>query len=205
LNKVKISFLTLLAAAAAIVAAKSIFFDKTTLNTVAQQQSICKTAREGDLLLRLGQGLWSELFRKKSPEVQEFSHAGIIKWEGGKVFVIHAEANSLTGHGFVRKDSLESYLNEAVSWAVYRLKGSAQENEALAKNAESLLGTPFNWRFDMADTTTLYCTQLVYVADLISGRKLPFRKHNNILPIDSFQSPAVADLVVRSSQPKLKP
>jgi len=149
------------------------------------------------LILRSGTGLWSWLFRKNSPKIKEFSHIGIVKIAGAQAFVIHSEANDLTGRGFVRADPFDEFVAESTSWAIYRLHGTKEENAAFLETAESLLGTPFDWKFDTTDPSALYCTELVVRANILCGRKIPFKAQNNIYPLDSFQDTEVSTLIMR--------
>lgn len=117
----------------------------------------------GDLVLRLGDGFYSLFFRNMSTRERRFSHVGIAVVERGQVFVIHAEADERTGIGGVRSDPVGVFLKQAIDWGVYRIRAPATDRSAIARAAQDYLAraTPFDMDFDAADTTRLYCSELV--------------------------------------------
>jgi hypothetical protein len=79
------------------------------------------------------------------------------------VWVIHAEADELTGRGAVLLQPLDSFLLGVRRWSVFRTAGDSRQRTRIAALALDChrSGTPFDTRFDLTDTTALYCTELV--------------------------------------------
>lgn len=116
--------------------------------------------KNGDVILRSGIGLWSEQIRAGNTHDKRFSHVGVVCIEpDGSYRVIHAEANDLTGSGEVFFDTLEHFVGESTEIGIARLHVS--DPDALAEAAKTFIGRPFDWKFNSADDSAIYCTELV--------------------------------------------
>jgi hypothetical protein len=119
----------------------------------------------GDLLYRLGNGLYSAYFRNFSQTDQRFSHVGIVvqATPTAPLHVVHAEADDFTGQGGVRSERLADFLKGANDWAVYRLNREDTIRQDIAARALGYYrrGIPFDLAFDTDDTSAFYCTELV--------------------------------------------
>ena len=118
---------------------------------------------EGDIVCRAGQGSWSEQFREKSRIDKRFSHCGIIVKKDLQWFVIHSDANDVTGVGVVRQEPLQNFLENGKGVEVYRLDISSDVAQRICQNAESYLNVPFDARFDIRSDEKVYCSELVYL------------------------------------------
>lgn len=125
----------------------------------------CLKLEPGDLIYRLGNGIYSAYFRNFSTREKRFSHVGIVEKtdSGDSLFVIHSEADDHSGLGSVRRDPLSDFLKEANDWAIYRLTADEKTRWAIAGRAADYhrIGLPFDAGFDAADSTAFYCTELV--------------------------------------------
>ena len=121
--------------------------------------------RSGDLVCRLGNGYFSGIFRRFSGDSERFSHIGVFHREGDSCFVIHADADELSGVGGVRKESLRDYLCGAHDHLFARITVDSIRL-GVDSLALSYLGReiPFDTRFDLSSDSALYCTELVAVA-----------------------------------------
>ena len=121
--------------------------------------------RSGDLVCRLGNGYFSGIFRRFSGDSERFSHIGVFHREGDSCFVIHADADELTGVGSVRRERLSEFLRGSHDHQFYRFTidsiRSGVDSLALAYFAR---GVPFDTDFDLSSDSSLYCTELVAVA-----------------------------------------
>ncbi len=121
--------------------------------------------QSGDLIYRLGNGLYSTYFRNFSKTDQRFSHVGIAvrMAPDDALYVIHSEADDFTGQGGVRKEQLSDFLKGANDWAVYRLNRQDSLRQDIADRALEYYcrGVPFDLAFDADDATAFYCTELV--------------------------------------------
>jgi hypothetical protein len=119
--------------------------------------------RDGDVICRLGDRLWSQLFMDVSAADKRYSHLGVARVADGRVTVIHAEGAAAPGKDGdrVKEEALEDFVRIAKAVGVYRAKGL--DGDLMSAAAADHLGVPFDWRFDMEDGSRLYCTELLYV------------------------------------------
>ena len=126
-----------------------------------REDAILPYIRDGDIICRLGDKIWSMYFKELSPNDKRFSHLGIIRIRNNTVSVINAEGLANEGKDFVNEISLNDFLKNAQKTGIYRL--ITVEGEAVSDTALEYIGYPFDWQFDMEDDSKLYCTELLYV------------------------------------------
>lgn len=131
-------------------------------NNLAMDASLLQP---GDLIYRLGNGLYSVYFKDFSRTEKLYSHVGVVAKmaSGDSLWVVHSEASELTGQGNVRMETLPIFLKDSNSWAVYRLKKEEKVRSKIAHRALEYYhrAVPFDLEFDVADSTAFYCTELV--------------------------------------------
>lgn len=143
--------------------------------TVASALPDTSCLQSGDLVYRLGDGFYSAYFQDFSKREKRFSHTGILidADKCDSLYVIHAEADDMTGRGCVRRERLTEFLRGASDFAVFRLRDDALTRERIAGFALDYhrRQTPFDLSFDAEDSTAVYCTELVqYCVNGATGR-----------------------------------
>lgn len=132
------------------------------INTSEILHSLSKIPlKSGDLILRHGNGIWSNLIREKNFSDKRFSHIGILVKENGNLFVVHADCDAV-GNGSVRKDYLEDFLKNTHRIGIFRLKTA--DADMAVKIATSFVGVAFDRKFKLNDSSELYCSELIYLA-----------------------------------------
>jgi hypothetical protein len=126
-----------------------------------QAEDISFALKDGDIICRLGDRLWSLYFRDISPIDKRFSHLGIIRIDSNKITVINAEGLALEGKDFVNEVGLDEFLTIAKAIGIYRL--NEYEGKIISSTAIEYIGYPFDWDFDLEEENKLYCTELLYV------------------------------------------
>ena len=116
---------------------------------------------DGDIICRLANRFWSELFSNLSVTDKRFSHMGIIRIHNGIATVIHAEGSTGNGTDYVSEVPLDEFLQVARRIGIYRINNS--DAGKISQTAIDYVGIPFDWQFDMDDESKLYCTELLYV------------------------------------------
>lgn len=119
----------------------------------------------GDVIARYAQGFFSEVCANASDGDKRFAHIGIV-WESGDDGwqVIHAMP-SIDTNG-VNAVPLESFLAKAKRYQVFRFTESPEQRLKIAENAQNIRaqGTPFDPSFDYLDHSSVYCTELIWLA-----------------------------------------
>jgi hypothetical protein len=117
----------------------------------------------GDMVLRLGNGFFSNYFKQYASSEKKFSHVGILFIDHNQVFVYHTEASELTGIGKVKKELLSNFLTDIEVYEFYRLQYPDSILNAILNKAQNYhaLEIPFDTSFNSFDESELYCTELV--------------------------------------------
>ena len=153
-----------------------------------QEDMILPYMKDGDIICRLGDRVWSMYFKGLSPNDKRFSHLGIVRIRNNIVSVINAEGLANERKDFVNEVSLNDFLKCAQKIGIYRLRNI--EGEIISDTALGYVGVPFDWQFDMEDNSKLYCSELLYVVlkkiDLSIVLNKVFMKEigKNIIPLD---------------------
>jgi hypothetical protein len=124
-------------------------------------ENISAYLKDGDIICRLGDRLWSYYFKDMSPVDKRFSHLGIIRINDNKITVIHAEGRAIQGKDFVNEVDLDEFLEIAKAVGVYRIND--YDGKIISSAAMEYTGYPFDWKFDLTDENKIYCTELLYV------------------------------------------
>ena len=147
---------------------------------------------DGDIICRLGDRLWSQIFKDFSIDDKRFSHIGIIRINNDRITVIHAEGTTKSGKDFVKEEPLDDFLKVARTIGIYRM--TDLDGNKISGFAMEYIGVPFDWKFDMSDASELYCTELLYI---ILKRLIPTFEFDtvyikelgkDIIPIDSISN-----------------
>lgn len=151
------------------------------------------TLRPGSLILRRGEGMLSTFFSKIASEGQLYSHCGIIDYDstGQRWVVWHAYQDSSLGADGIFRQPLDSFVMESETVAIYPALAldSLGLQRMRAYIAQHRPGGQypkrFDSRFDLRDTTTLYCTEFValaYCATELPAYQVQPTGHNVAVP-----------------------
>jgi hypothetical protein len=119
--------------------------------------------KNGDIICRLGNGYFSNIFKNFSSSEKIYSHIGIIERSNDSVFVIHCEASELTGVGYVKRENINIFLHNINTWALYRFSEKDSIKKGIVLNAKTYYEkkTPFDLKFDLTNDREVYCSELV--------------------------------------------
>lgn len=129
--------------------------------SLLETDTLFEVVKDGDIICRLGDRFWSQLFKDISIEDKRFSHMGIIRVSDSLITVIHSEGDTGHGRDFVNEVLLEDFIKIARTIGVYRINGI--DGKLISDLVIDYIGIPFDWQFDISDESKLYCTELLYV------------------------------------------
>jgi hypothetical protein len=130
-------------------------------NYSQKSEELLKIIKDGDIICRLGDRLWSQVFKDISTEDRRFSHLGIIRINDGEASVIHSEGDTGHGRDFVNEAPLDEFIKIARAIGIYRVNDI--DGSQISNLAVEYLGIPFDWKFDLNDKSKIYCTELLYI------------------------------------------
>ncbi len=135
----------------------------------------------GDVVFRMGRGLYSTLFARIGSQPVPFSHVGIYVERDKNKYVIHTEANDLTGIGYARMEPLETFFaaDRASSCSVFRAYSLTDDQKRLLLTKASEYADrqiPFDSDFDLNTADRLYCSELVWRAFMAAGMNIAPRR-----------------------------
>jgi hypothetical protein len=133
-----------------------------TVNKTIDVSSVLPYLKDGDIILRQGDGAWSPAFRDVSLTDKRFSHLGIARIREDTATVVNSVGYLRNKKKGVEEVSLEDFLLVAKSIGVFRAKGA--DGALVSDIALECVGRPFDWSFDLEDEGKIYCTELLYVA-----------------------------------------
>lgn len=167
--------------------------------------------QEGDLVFRRGIGLASQ-FVLSADRKGMYSHIGIVVIADGKFKIVHAvpgETDSKDNEDRVKIDDIDTFFanDRAKTGAIMRIENDSIAHHA-AKEALRIYkkGTLFDHKYNLKDTSRMYCTELIHFAytqagtDLTEGRRniinLPSFNGEYIFPSDIQQNTSIKTIYV---------
>lgn len=140
---------------------------------------------EGDVVLRRGTGMTSRAVMLADGG-SDYSHCGIVVIVDGKAMVVHAVPDEPDFEGDVDRVKMEPircfYSSiRASKGCVLRCKNRGVARRSARKATEYYRrGLLFDHNYDIADSTELYCSELVELAYRAGGRDISDGKRHNI-------------------------
>ena len=128
-----------------------------------------KLLKNGDIILRQGDGFVSNLILTSLNENIPLSHIGIITNRDNEYEVIHTVSSTLSDADGMQVQSLNSFVRESIPGSVVIVRyieadyDPARQNE-IAEFAYNYLEqkVPFDHSFDYSDSTRFFCSELIW-------------------------------------------
>lgn len=162
-----VSFLLLAAAIVVAIVSLSTFHSEKPLTSIDHRlfpDTSC--FQEGDVILRRGRGIISDMACEFSVHEKKYSHAGLLVRNTGHWSVLHVAGGEGAAFDGIRLEPLQQFLADSVatSFAVYRLSddNSIRQNAIITALQYWRLHVLFDTDFDLSEDHKLYCTELIY-------------------------------------------
>ena len=137
---------------------------------------VLRTAKNGDIVTRMGTDLTSLMLSRLNPTDTSFSHCGIISMENDTAFVYHAIGGEFNPDQKMRREPLAEFAHPAGSkrLGIFSAAITPAQRKALCAYVQMLhkQGLPFDMAFDLATDDRQYCTEMIAKSiGTIIGRK----------------------------------
>ncbi len=163
--------------------------------------------QNGDIIMRKGEGFVSSVINDLFNTGYNLSHCGIVLVENDSVKVIHTVSSELSQIDGVQTESIDKFVRESVlnTLMVVRYKTAESTRSQIAEASKAYLSAsrhkPFDHKFDLADTTKFYCTELIHYSfiDVFGKDMFPERlqsDHPNFLGLDAFLDTTKFDVIL---------
>lgn len=167
--------------------------------------------QHGDIIMRKGEGFVSGVINDLFNTGYNLSHCGIVLKEGDSIKIIHTVSSELSNIDGVQTENLDKFVRESVlnTLVVVRYKADSLKRAEIAEASKSYLtrNKHFDHKFDIADTTEFYCTELIHYAfmDVYKKDMFPERlqsDHPNFLGLNAFLDSTKFDIIINHQPAK---
>jgi len=162
--------------------------------------------QDGDIILRHGFGLVSDIIVKSLKEKYDVSHCGIIcKNNNGKINIIHSVSQTLSDVDGIQSHDIKKFVKDSRenSIIVVRYKPLFEKSQScISEKAKYYLEKkiPFDNSFDIEDSTEFYCSELLWKIILTEYEKDIFKyelaEKNEHLKLKVFWDTAYFDVII---------
>jgi len=137
------------------------------LSTYALSQKEINLIHNGDIILRHGYGMASDIIVNTLNEEYDVSHCAVISKSNNQINVIHSVSQSLSDFDGVQIQSLDRFITDCKknSIIIVRYKNPKNtDNKIIVEKAAYYLSKkiPFDNDFDIEDSSKIYCTELIW-------------------------------------------
>lgn len=135
-------------------------------NSLHERDLVPELEDDTYIIMRLGKGYFSNIFRKLSSEEKMFSHTGILYCSdksNNSFNVFHIEANEFTGVGRVKNESFKDFVKELKYYSIYKINSHDSIKIKIIESADLFYKNrvEFDLGFNLDSDDKLYCTELV--------------------------------------------
>lgn len=144
--------------------------------------------RDGDIILRKGRGFISDIIAASIKDSLPYSHCGILVKEKQQWKVIHSVARELSNADGVQQCSLYDFIAESDD-SCFMIVRCRIDNAGflIASAAKDYLKRkiPFDYQFNMADSSAFFCTELPL--HILKNRfNITFESKDKYIPFSVF-------------------
>ena len=132
------------------------------LNKIETGKTLLK---DGDLVLRSGEEISSQLIKKMNRKDQTWSHSGIVFYENGYPYIYHIVSGDENPSEKLRRDSLERYSNPRKNsgFAIYRYDMNHEEVQTFRNTIMDWYQKDivFDSLFNLKTDDKMYCSEMI--------------------------------------------
>ncbi len=161
--------------------------------------------QDGDIILRHGYGLVSDMIVEQLDEKYDISHCAIVCKNDSQCMVIHSVSSTLSNVDGVQSQEIRSFIRDSQYNSVIVIRYKPKINKplsAISRRAQDYLKRqiPFDNAFNIEDSSEFYCTELLwkvilneYGDDIMAGKNNERKDH---LRFDTFLDSTKFDIIL---------
>jgi len=161
--------------------------------------------QDGDIILRHGYGLVSDMIVEQLDEKYDISHCAIVCKSDTQFQVIHSVSSTLSNIDGVQAQDIRSFIRDSQYNSVIVIRYKPQINKplsAMSRRAKDYLKRqiPFDNGFNIEFSSEFYCTELLwkviineYGDDIMQGKNNERKDH---LRFDTFLDTTKFDIII---------
>lgn len=164
-----------------------------------------KQLKTGDIILRKGEGFVSAVINDLFKTGYRLSHCAFVINENDSLRVIHTVSSELSNIDGVQTEPIDKFIRESVDSTVIvvRFKTTNEYQNKFGELAKAYLNKniTFDHKFDIADTTQFYCSELIHRVFLHTYGKDMFTErfesdHPKFLGINAFLDTSKFEIII---------
>lgn len=123
--------------------------------------------QDGDIILRYGHGMVSDYIVNLFEEEYRISHCGIVNKTDKGLEVIHSESSSMLSEEGIQRQDFDEFTDAGHQNSVIIVRYNKSDSlgrTGITKRAQYYLDKkiPFDYGFDFEDTTTMFCSEIIW-------------------------------------------
>ena len=120
--------------------------------------------QDGDILLRHGYGMVSDIIVNTLNEKYDISHCAVLVKDSNQLNVIHTVSQSLSDFDGMQIQSLKRFVSDSKKNSIMVVRFKNKNNSLISEFAKYYLSrkVPFDNDFDIEDSSKLYCTEFIW-------------------------------------------
>lgn len=124
--------------------------------------------QNGDIVVRTGNDMTSEMFREANRKDKTYSHCGIVLVEDGKPYIYHSIGGEDNPDEVLRRDNIQAWASPLHNSGIgiLRYHFTPAQVDSLVRITRSYYSQhkKFDMQFDISNDDELYCAELLYQA-----------------------------------------
>lgn len=139
--------------------------DKVMKKNHAILDSVKPLIQTGDLVVRQGMDLTSEIIQRYNKTEKLYSHCGIAEVADGKVYVYHTLAGDENPGEIMLRDPIDSFCNPAIKnrFGIFRYQLNPEQLSTYMQTVQGYYAAKmrFDRKFDLKSDERMYCGEIV--------------------------------------------
>lgn len=176
-------------------------------STYAFSEAELAMLQDGDVIMRRGYGYISDMIGRFLDEERLLTHCGVVTVRKDGYWVVHALSSNVSEIDGMQAHRLEDFVRQSYPGSIVVTRFRTEEDRGgISRRAVDYLRrqVPFDHHFDVVDTSTIYCSELIWLivrdefgVDVFQNARDPERRY---FGFSNFLDPRWFDTVLDHQQ-----